>query len=203
LPNIFGTQWRADALAGQPAAIDRLADHALQPLYRFCLYRVGGDHHLCEEVVQETMLGAVANLARYDPSRSDGRIFPWLTGLARNEIRKVLTRRRQGANLQQFWQKMDEQLLSLYAMLESEPFSDELLARGETQQIVNATVAQLPPHYAQALEAKYVQEHTVREIASAMDLTAKAVESLLGRARAAFRATFLSMTENLPAEPAD
>jgi RNA polymerase sigma factor (sigma-70 family) len=95
---------------------------------------------------------------------------------------------------------MDQQLLSLYAMLESEPFGDDLLARAETREMVNATMAQLPPHYGAALEAKYLRGRSVREIASSLGTSAKAAESLLSRAREAFRATFLALARNVPAE---
>ncbi len=199
---IFDAAWRRAALAGRGDAVRGLAEAALKPLYRFCLYRVGGNHHLCEEVVQDTLLGAIRGLRRYDPRRCEGDIFPWLTGLARNEIRRALARERAPVELEGFWKKMDEQLLSLYAMLESEPFGDELLARDETREMVNATMAQLPPHYGAALEAKYIGGQTVREIAASLGTSIKAAESLLTRARQTFRVTFLALARNLPAEPA-
>jgi len=202
LQPVFDASWRQQALAGDEAAVRHLAEAALKPLYRFCLYRVGGNHHLCEEVVQETLLGAIRRLARYEPKRSGGDIFGWLTGLARNEIRRALARERSAADLEGFWKRMDQKLLSLYAMLESEPFGDELLARNETRDMVNATMAQLPPHYGRALEAKYVRGNSVREIAASLGTSIKAAESLLTRARQAFRVTFLTLARNLPAEPA-
>jgi RNA polymerase sigma-70 factor (ECF subfamily) len=195
----FDASWRNDALAGQDQAIRRLAEAALKPLYRFCLYRVGGNHHLCEEVVQEVLLGAIRRLDRYDAARSGGDIFPWLTGLARNEIRRVLGREKSAADLETFWRRMDGQLLSLYAMLETEPFAEDILARGETRQMVNATMAQLPPHYGAALEAKYVLGQSVHQIAASLGTSSKAAESILTRARAAFRETFLALARNMPA----
>lgn len=199
---IFDAAWRRQALAGGQSAVRCLAEAAIKPLYRFCLYRVGGNHHLCEEVVQETLLGAIRRLRRYEPARCGGDIFPWLTGLARNEIRRVLARERSAVELEGFWKAMDRQLLSLYAMLESEPFGEDVLVRRETREMVNATMAQLPPHYGQALEAKYVLGQSVREIAASLDTSTKAAESLLTRARAAFRATFLTLAKNLPGEAA-
>jgi len=196
----YDASWRRDALAGKDGAVQRLADEALRPLYRFCLYRVGRNHHVCEEVVQETLLRAIRRLKQYDPKRSGGNVFPWLTGLARNEIRRALSRERSVADLERFWAKMDDQLLSLYAMLESEPFGRDLLVRDETREMVNATMAQLPPHYGQALETRYVLGKSVREVAGVLGTSVKAAESLLTRAREAFRATFLTMTKNLRAE---
>ncbi len=194
---IFDDRWRARALAGQADAIALLAEHVLQPLYRFCFYRVGRDPHRCEDVVQETLARAIAQLAQYDPQRSGGRIFGWLAGLARNEIRRALAGDEAAARLERLWLRMDRELLDLYARLDSQPFPDELLAREETRQMVNVTMSQLPPHYGAALEAKYLRGQSVREIAAFLGQTEKAVESLLGRAREAFRATFLALTRNL------
>jgi RNA polymerase sigma-70 factor, ECF subfamily len=202
LQPIFDALWRAEAVAGGQAAVRRLAEAAIGPLYRFCLYRVGRNHHLCEEVVQESLLGAIRRLDRYDPSRTGGDIFPWLTGLARNEIRRVLARERLSADLEAFWRNLDAQLLSLYAMLDREPFDEDLLVRAETREMVNATMAQLPGHYGRVLEAKYVRGQSVVEIASAMGTSPKAAESVLSRARAAFRETFLALARGLSAEAA-
>ena len=199
----FDGAWRLRARAGEASAIRQLADEMIAPLFRFCYYRVGGDHHLCEEVVQETLLAAISRLDAYQPDRCGGEVFPWLTGLARNNIRRVLRREQQTTRLAEFWQRMDEQLLSLYAMLETEPFGDDLLARAETRSMVNATMSQLPLHYSRALEAKYVLGLTVREFAADAGTTEKAAESLLTRARRAFRETFHALANNLPLDTAN
>jgi RNA polymerase sigma-70 factor (ECF subfamily) len=200
LRSIFDADWRARALRGDSAAVQVLADALLEPLYRFCLYRVGRNRHLCEEVVQETLVRALRDLEHYDPPRANNNIFPWVTGLARNEIHRVLNRERAAVSLEALWAKMDGELLSLYARLDSEPFADEVLLREETRELVNATMSQLPEHYREALEAKYVTGKSVRDLAVRWRTTEKAVESQLTRARKAFRATFLALTRNLEPE---
>jgi RNA polymerase sigma-70 factor (ECF subfamily) len=200
LRTIFDADWRARALRGDAAAVQLMADALLEPLYRFCLYRVGRNRHLCEEVVQETLVRALRDLDHYDPPRANNNIFPWVTGLARNEIHRVLNRERAGVSLEALWAKMDGELLALYARLDSEPFADEVLLREETRELVNATMSQLPPHYREALEAKYVTGRSVRDLARLWSTTEKAVESQLTRARKAFRATFLALTRNLGAD---
>ena len=197
---IFDADWRARALRGEPAAVQAMADSLLEPLFRFCLYRVGRNRHLCEEVVQETLVRALRDLDHYDPPRANNNIFPWVTGLARNEIHRVLNRERAGVSLEALWAKMDSELLSLYARLDSEPFADEVLLREETRELVNATMSQLPSHYREALEAKYITGKSVRDLAALWRTTEKAVESQLTRARKAFRATFLALTRNLGAD---
>ena len=186
-----------EALAGNVDAVSKLARWAVGPLFRFCYYRLGQDEHLCEDVVQETLLRSIDRLGGYDPSRSDGDIFPWLTGLARNEIRRALSRSSSPADLGAIWARMDRELLGLYGMLEQTPMDDELLQRSETRDMVNATMSQLPVRYGRALEAKYVLGRSVREISTALGHSEKAVESLLARARQAFRTTFLALSRSL------
>lgn len=193
----FDDAWRRRALAGEPAAVQALAESALEPLHSFVFYRVGKDRHLCEEVVQETLLRAIRDLERYDPDRAAGDVFPWLTGLARNEIQRVLSRRKSAVSLEALWERMDRELLAVYRKLETEPFAGDLLEREETREMVNTTMSQIPPHYRRALEAKYVVGKSVREIAAALAVSEKAVESTLSRARDAFRATFLALARNL------
>jgi RNA polymerase sigma-70 factor (ECF subfamily) len=200
LQAIFDSTWRTAALRGDAAAVQTLATIALKPLYGFCFYRLGRDRHRCEEVVQESFVRALRDLEYYDPARAGNNIFPWLTGLARNEISRVLSRSRAAVSLDTLWANMDRELLEVFARLESEPFADDLLARAETRELVNTTMSQLPPHYRETLEAKYVTGRSVRDIAADLSLSEKAVESLLGRARKAFRATFLALSRNLRGE---
>jgi hypothetical protein len=54
------------ALAGDASAVQALAEAVLQPLYCFCLYRLARNRHLCEEVVQETLVRALRDLERYE-----------------------------------------------------------------------------------------------------------------------------------------
>jgi DNA-directed RNA polymerase specialized sigma24 family protein len=56
--------------------------------------------------------------------------------------------------------------------------------------MVHGALDQLPTRYGNALEWKYVEGASVREIAGRLQLGAKATESLLTRARAAFREVF-------------
>lgn len=200
MPTIFDAAWRQRALRGDAESVRLLAEAVLQPLYAFCFYRVGGDTHRCEEVVQETLVCALRQLERYDPARSGDNIFPWLTGLARNEIRRAWNEQRHSISLARLWTRIDGELLPLYERLEAEPLEDELLRREETCELVNATLSQLPPRYREALEAKYIRGLSVRALAALWRSTEKAVESQLSRARKAFRATFLTLARNFGAE---
>ncbi|MGE3803616.1 MAG: RNA polymerase sigma factor [Gemmataceae bacterium] len=196
----FDADWKRRAMAGDSESVDMLADTMLAPLYSFCLYRVGRNRHLCEEVVQETLVRAIRDLERYEPARASNQIFSWLTGLARNEIQRVLAREKKGLSLEQLWERMDRELLALFARFEEEPLADEVIRREETCELVNAAMAQLPPHYRQALEDKYVKGSSVRDLAERWCMSEKAAESQLSRARQAFRVAFQALTCNLQHE---
>ncbi len=70
-----------------------------------------------------------------------------------------------------------------------EPPDRATLSR-ERRDLVHATLDLLPPHYGRVLEFKYLEELSVKAIARRMDMSAKAVESLLTRARGAFREVY-------------
>ncbi len=193
----FDENWRTRALAGDAAAVAEMVGFAMTPLFRFCFYRLGRNRHLCEDAVQETVVRAMRDLAHYDPVRCGGDIFPWLTGLARNEIRRLLAGQPQAVSLEALWLATDRDLLEVFEHLESQRFGEEVLRRDQTRQMVNMTMSQLPPQYGRALEAKYLMGRSVRQIALAWKTSETAVESQLARARAAFKAAFVALARNL------
>ncbi len=87
--------------------------------------------------------------------------------MARNEIRRALSREPATTSLESIWARMDEDLRAIFSGLESSPLAEDVLVLEETREMVNATMSQLPQHYREALEAKYVSRRSVREIAAA------------------------------------
>lgn len=193
----FDSNWHRRALAGDRDAIETLVKSVLTPLHSFCLYRVGRNRALCEEVVQETILRAVNELDKYDPSRSANNIFPWLIGIACNEIHRAVASEKVTVSLESLWAGLDRQLQDTYSRLETASLDDDCLQRQETRELVNATMSQLPRQYQSALEARYFHGRSTREISALTHVSEKAVESQLARAREAFRATFLALVRQL------
>ena len=66
--------------------------------------------------------------------------------------------------------------------------------RAEIGRLVQVALDQLPAHYGNALEWKYLEGLSVKQIAGRLKLSPKAVESLLTRAREAFRDGFRTLT---------
>jgi RNA polymerase sigma-70 factor (ECF subfamily) len=165
---------REGVLRGDPDALRAFYALAMRPLYTFCYFRLGRDHHATEEVVQETLLHALEVLAEFDPER--GGLHTWLAYLSRNAIRRANETRR----------RFVSQIVPERA---SEPESPGL----EQAARVSVALARLPAHYRAVLERKYFEGDPVRAIARDQVTTEKAVESLLARAREAFRIEFLSL----------
>jgi DNA-directed RNA polymerase specialized sigma24 family protein len=69
-----------------------------------------------------------------------------------------------------------------------------VLHASDKQAAVMRVLKSLPERYAVALEAKYGDGLSVEDIARQLGLTAIAAQSLLGRAREAFRRGWLSTT---------
>jgi len=162
-------------------------------LYSFIFFRVGSDPDLAADVTQATFTAALEQLDRFDSSRGD--MITWLRYLSRNIIRDTLVRHQRGVQLQTVWDRLDESLRLAFQRIESELLPDEVLQQKETREMVEMTLANLPPDYRQVLEAKYVDNQPLRTIAELRESTVDAVKSMLKRARAAFRECFLAIAK--------
>lgn len=159
-------------------------------LHRFALSRVS-DSALCEDLVQETMTKALRALAQY---RGEASLHTWLCQICRNEISSWM--RQHGVK--------DARLISvdedpgIKAVLESasavQADYGEALA---TERLVHLTLDYLPEKYGQALEWKYIEGLSVHEIAERFGVTAIIVQSLLARARTAFRDCYVNLQQEL------
>ena len=179
-------------LAGDERAFEEFFESHFSRLFRFALARLGGDTATAEDVTQATLCQAVARLETY---RGESALFTWLCTICRHEIGRQSRRRdRPPASASPLDESEDcrAALDSLAAALEEGP--EASLDRKEVARLVQVTLDNLPWSYANALEWKYIHEVPVKEIAARLQLGLKAAESLLGRARAAFRDGFSTLS---------
>lgn len=147
-------------------------DSTLPRVYRYLVARCGGDESLAEELTQQTFVEAIRNRHRFD-GRSD--VVTWLIAIARNRL--VDHHRRHGREAR----RRDRIVATLPHSTEAHLRSAE--ARAEVQR----AIAQLPADQRLALLFRYLDDMTVREVATTIGRSEKATESLLARARDAFR----------------
>jgi RNA polymerase sigma-70 factor (ECF subfamily) len=163
---------REAVLAGDEQAWRQWYDECCDGLYAYVLWRCGGLRDHADELAQDAWLTAVRRLASFDPAQGS---FPgWLrgiaAGLARNHFRRNGRRR-------------------VVSLVGDRPAAEDA-ARRERAEEVARVLAELPEQYEAVLRAKYLEGAAVAEIAQARGESVKAVESLLTRARQAFRSAY-------------
>ena len=173
----------------------RWFDAYSDPVYGFIFYRVGRDADLAGDAAQETFVTALETIERFDPRR--GEMFPWLTHIARNCIRKVLRRRGRDDALPDFWKTVDQKLARAITGMGSNSFPEELLAQKETAELVRMALTNLPLRYQATLRRRYFEELSLHEIAALEGINEGAVKVLLHRARLAFRTAFETISASI------
>lgn len=178
-------------LRGEERAFEEFFNTYFPRLYRFALIRLRLDHDAAEDVVQATLCKAVEAIGSF---RGEASLFTWLCTLCRHEIGAFIrkgSRGRAWGDPQEDGPESRGALESLAAAIETGPERD--LQRRELARLVQVTLDFLPAAYGDALEWKYALEMPVKEIAARLQVSPKAAESLLTRARAAFRREFAAL----------
>jgi RNA polymerase sigma-70 factor, ECF subfamily len=176
--------------AGEEAAFEEFFESHFHGLYRFALLRVGQDSGLAKEVAQAAICKAFEKLDSY---RGEASLFSWLCSICRFEISAHFRRERRSPPLVSTFGEDAETRGILESLRCGGDDPERRLLRAEVAVMVHLIVDHLPPRYAQVLESKYTDGLSVREIAEQMGITPKAAESLLSRARQAFRDAFADL----------
>ena len=157
-------------------------------LFRFAVLRVR-DQDAAEDIAQNSLIAAVRNLGSW---RGEAALFTWLCTICRREISawEKRTSRRVIVPLAEDDPGLRAALESIGAAADA---PDAGLARADTGRIVQLVLDHLPPRYSRALQWKYLEDLSVDDIAVRLQCTPKAAESLLTRARDAFRDAFAAV----------
>lgn len=161
--------------AGLESAFDVFTECYVPGLYRFASRRLH-DRELTKDVVQSTVCRVIENLAGW---RAEAPLFTWLCACCANEIAAHYRRRgRRPTEVE---------------LVDGAPDADPT-ARLESAELVHLALDLIPPGYARAVEWRYVEGLDVAEIARRLGTSYKAAESLLSRARGAFRDACLQLS---------
>lgn len=178
-------------LAGHESAVVAFVDAYFPGLYRFALARMDNDADEAEDVVQTTLCAALSKLHTY---RGEASLFTWLCTFCRHEISAHFRRMKrwpQTVDLAEDSPEVRAALESLWAVADEGP--EGAAERKEISRLVQLTLDQLPGRYGEALAWKYIEGIPVNVIADRLGSSPKAAESLLTRARQAFRDGFSSL----------
>jgi RNA polymerase sigma-70 factor, ECF subfamily len=175
-------------LGGDEGAFDEFFADYFPRLFRFAVLRLR-DPDAAEDIVQISLIAAVRHLGSW---RGEATLFTWLCTICRREISawEKRTSRRVIVSLAEDDPGLRSALESIGAAADA---PDAGLARADTGRVVQLALDHLPPRYSRALEWKYLEELSVDDIAGRLQCTPKAAESLLTRARDAFRDAFAAV----------
>jgi len=178
-------------LDGDEAAFEQLFADYFDGLYRYALTHLDFDEALAAEIVQSTLCIALEKLDSY---RGDSALFTWLCGCCRFEISAWYRRRKRAPVQLGLVEDQPEIRVVLNSLACGRTGPDEELRQKEVKRMVHLALDHLPPRYGRALEWKYFDGLSVNEIATQLGVSPKAAESVLSRAREAFRIGFAALS---------
>lgn len=173
--------------------------------------RYGCDRDDAEDVAQLTMIDAYRTRAKWERRAT---LRTWLCGIARHKVQDVQRTRMEDSQHFEAWTKRQGLVyLPVDEDYEADPgpgcarfvhewhppvdrleTMEDVIARKEEASEISAQVdgilKQLPTHYRRLLILQYVDGLSVRGIARKIKCSESATESMLGRAKTAFRAVW-------------
>lgn len=161
-----------------PIAVQHLHECYLPSVWRFVFVRVDGNRHLAEDIISETVLALIRAVASGETEITNP--VGWLRAVAN---RKVQDHYRAVARVQHLIDQVKHSAND--SKKDGDPSKHHELQERRAE--VRAIMDSLPEQHRQALEWKYIDKLSVREIAGRLGATEKAAESVLFRARRDFR----------------
>jgi len=174
---------RAAVLRGEEHAWRLWYDASSADLRSYTVWRCGGRRDVADEIVQEVWLIAVRRIREFEPDR--GPFTAWLRGIAVNVLKNHRRKKAPGAG---------GELKDISGPANAHVALDR---RDDADRIAEALTS-LPDRYEAVLRAKYLDQLSMAEIARDWKESTKSIESLLTRARAAFRECYRDAGEDSP-----
>lgn len=158
---------------------------------RTFIYFATKNEEEAEEILQETLISAYESLSRFGGHST---FYSWLCGIAKHETADYYRKRKIKTILFShlpFLEKLTDQALG----------PEERMIEEELKRKMSRIFGRLTEGYRVVLRLKYIDGHSVTQIAQKLGMSAKAVESKLTRARLAFREAWTE--ENVIRQSAD
>lgn len=167
-----------EVLAGKKGAATRFYRAYAPKLRRYLVAKLPDGE--VEEILQDTFLSAFDSLPLY---RGESSVDTWLISIARHEVADFYRK--------QYVRSAVEKTAPLFENMVSEVLSPEfVMEKKKIERRFFSTYRALSRQYQDVLSYRYELSMSVKEIAARMDLSFKATESLLFRARLAFRVEY-------------
>lgn len=128
-----------------------------------------------EEIVQDAFINFLDALPLY---QGKAKLYTYLVSIAKHEVAD-------------YYRKKYAKKALKYVPFIDKGYTQDLFTNHETRQAVNQTLNQLLPEQRRLIIWKYQENLSVKKIADQLDVSIKAAESRLFRARKAFQLAYL------------
>ncbi|HTG70354.1 MAG TPA: RNA polymerase sigma factor SigW [Candidatus Udaeobacter sp.] len=176
--NVLEARLAQLALKGDQQAFAELVDLYQDKLFHMA-YRMLNSRQEAEDVVQDTFLRVYKNLDRYDDTL---KFSTWIYRIATNLCIDRLRKRKPTYSLDA--ESSGHEGLDGYSMIPSDnrtPESELLLT--DTQRIIHAAIAALPPKYKTVMTLRYMQDLSLQEIGDVLDMPVTTIKTRVHRGR--------------------
>ena len=178
-------------VGGNEAAFKQFFDAYFPRLYRFAQSRVSNRPELCEEVTLRALHQAVRKAHTF---RGEASLFTWLCQICRRDLAASVDREHRRERTVTLMDDHPEVRAMLESMESTADLTPDLeVSRAENAMLVHTVLDHLPSQYGNVLEWKYAEGASVVEIATRLGTTPIAVQSMLARARSAFRENYSAL----------
>jgi RNA polymerase sigma-70 factor (ECF subfamily) len=189
-PHFEDRQLARRVLKGEEAAFDTFFSRYYVRAYRYCQRRAADDD--AEEIAMEAIRQAIRRIETY---RGEASLMTWIYQIVRRQLSAHYKRERKHENLvliddNEFVQAEVE---AMSADLSRSP--EALTEAHQHTQLVHLMLDYLPGNYGRILEWKYIEGYNVTEIAERLNTTPTAIQSMLARARTAFKDSYENLRE--------
>ncbi|MDN4076084.1 RNA polymerase sigma factor SigW [Fictibacillus terranigra] len=176
--------------SGDQEAFEGLVEIYKDKIYRLC-YRMVGDSHEAEDLAQEAFVRAYINIDKYSGSY---KFSTWLYRIATNLCIDKLRKKKPDYS-------MDAEIpgtegATLYNQVAgADPLPEEEVEEKEKRDHLQQEIMKLPEKYRTAILLKYVEDLSLEEISSVMDLPVPTVKTRIHRGREALKKVYKKVAE--------
>lgn len=153
-------------------------------VYRFVFSRLAGNIETTKDIVQETFFAALKSFEKFKGKSS----WPtWLCSIAKHKIidyyRKEIDRINSDVEL----------VYEIEAQLYIKDF-DDLIIKNEQKDTVIKALGKIQPKYKFSLILKYIEGYSIKDIGKILNITPKAADGILQRAKIIFKKEFMILS---------
>jgi RNA polymerase sigma-70 factor, ECF subfamily len=181
--------------AGSPDAWRSVYDTYAQPVWNLVGRLMGGSSADVADVVQETFLAAARSARTYDAAR--GSPWIWLCGIARRQVALHYRKQDQQRRVVEARNRLAVPAANGSAgnwFGQGPGAAGDVVESAELALLVRAALTELSDEHGALLTARYLEDHSVEQLADAERCSSTAIRSRLARARQAFRERFTRLS---------